>query len=73
MPTGGVIVQWECKKCGSRGSLLFADGESVGRRLRECEYAHRAQDTMCKLDWDNIVVSQTCLPDDFFATNPRAS
>jgi hypothetical protein len=73
MPVGGIIVEWECKGCGGRGTVLFAQGETVGRRLRECEESHRSQDPTCRLDWNNVVVTELELPDDFFKTNPRAS
>ena len=73
MPVGGIIVEWECKQCHGSGTVLFAQGETVGRRLRECEQSHRSQDPTCRLDWNNVVVTELTLPDDFFLTNPRAS
>ena len=73
MSIGGVVVQWECKQCGGRGSLLFAHGQTVGHRLRECEDAHRDLGTLCRLDWNNVVVTHFELPDDFFAQDPHAS
>lgn len=52
---------------------MFADGQTVGHRLRECEDAHRDLGTLCKLDWDNVVVTHFGLPDDFFPLDRKAS
>ena len=73
MADSGVFLVWECKLCDAKGTVVFAQGETVGRRLRECEESHRKHDPNCKLDWDYVVVREYSLSDAVFSVHPRAS
>lgn len=73
MAADGIFLVWECNLCGAKGTVVFAQGETVGQRLRECEESHRRHDPHCRLDWDCVVVREYSLTDAKLNVHPRAS